>query len=157
MWLNIHTSGIQVYVGKIQKYHNLLPVGVVGGSFGKQWDIDFQEIGKSRFWGTERGSGMLLTIWTTGNPPKFPPPFQIWVLPAPIPRLGVRDGIPRQLSRGVCSRPWTLGQGTGVKAAAWSQGKFRPGQSKGILCQIIYFWKKQMVLLTFKRSFLGEE
>lgn len=38
-------------------------------------------------------------LWIAGEPARIFHPPQIWVLPAPIPSLDVRDVIPRQLSR----------------------------------------------------------
>lgn len=74
-------------------------------------DIDFREIGKSKLEGLNVALSKLLFFLEESlafscprvpldhwEPTQIFHPLQIWVLPAPIPSLDVRDVIPRQLS-----------------------------------------------------------
>lgn len=95
-----------------------------------------------------------MCLWITGDTPKSPTHLKSgcsW-----FPFLDVGEVIPRQPSPR-CSQP---SPGLGPRHRSES-GRKEPrevqarSKQMGFLCQIIYFRKEQMVLLTFKRSFFG--
>lgn len=147
----------------------------VGACFilGKQWNIDFKETGKSRFWGIEHGaaqaasafppgsiSGMLQpqgAFGSLGTGQDFPPTSNLGA-PGSHSKPGCRGCDPKAAEPEVSAAI----SGFWAKAQEWEQPQGAEGSSgqvkaKGSGAKLIYFREKQMVLLTFKMSFLGEE
>lgn len=148
--------------------YSLQPWWSVGACFilGKQWNIDFKGIGKSRFWGTEGGSvqaaslhgslsGMLLpqgAFGSLGTCQNLPP----------TPNLGAPGSHSKPGCQGCDPEVFAAIPGFRAKTQEWKQQRGAKGSSgqvkaKGFCAKLFLFGWSKWFFWHSRGVFLGEE